>query len=167
MELDIIIHRWACRAGSEKAVGQVPWHPLSLLRGSQRTLVCPPWVQGKSSFSSKRENKNMNYGQMRCSHLCWDSTEPPGGRAATLLFALQQSGVTAVITAWTVLEPGLGDERLYITIPWRNALSIYETAVHKGRKNFYPFKLQETVDAFCLEKQSNSTGKISAITLWL
>lgn len=82
MEPDIQILWWACRAGSEKAVGQVPWHPLNLLRGSQRTLVSWPWGQGKSSFWSKEENKSTNCGQMHCSHLCWDSTEPPGGRAA-------------------------------------------------------------------------------------
>lgn len=64
-----------------------------------------------------------------------------------------------------MFEPGMGDERLYITIPWRKVLSIYKMAEHKGRKNLCPFKFQETVDAFYFEKQSNSTGKITAIIL--
>lgn len=100
-----------------------------------------------------------------CSHLCWGSTEAPGGRAAK----------AAVCTCSRVgeqrsLQPGLclnraGRWKALHYNPLKECASIYQMAVHKGRKNVYPFKFQETVDAFCLEKQSNSTGKISPITL--
>lgn len=153
---------WTYRTGSEKASGPVPWHPLNLLRGSWKMFVSSRWSQRNSSFPRKMEDKSTNYSQMCYSCLCWDRAMPH--REIVLNTAICTSPEKGEnhwsLLPWTVFEPGMGDERLYITIPRRNVLSIYETAEHRGRNNFYPFKFQETVNAFYFEKQSNSSGKI-------
>ena len=93
--LAVQIPLWTYRAGSEKAPGQVPWHPLNLLGDSWRTLVSSSWGQGKSSLPSKRENKSTNYGQMHYSHLCWGRAEPHGEIAAnTAICSSSRDGET-------------------------------------------------------------------------
>lgn len=154
------------RTGSEKTPGQVPWHPLNLLGGSWRTLLVHPEVRESPVCHLRGKTKAQIMAKCTIAFVLrqgWP-TRGNSSRRRYLHFE-QRQGNSRSLQPWTVFEPGLGDERLHITIPWRNALSIYEMAAHKGRKNFYPFKFQETVDAFCFEKQSNSTGKISAITL--
>lgn len=105
--------------------------------------------------------------ELRAAHICAEAARShPGQEQPRLLFALAAEwgnsvGHSSLDCAWT----GAGRWKALHYNPLKECASIYQMAVHKGRKNVYPLKFQETVDAFCLEKQSNSTGKISAIAL--